>query len=330
MYRPYLVRQVAEFYFPLKSLQVWLLTIFAQIRQPAHDYSVFSLHSKAYVILLIFYFITFQGSEITLTRTDRVTILNPVIIWTTKGTVMKVTPYLKILAEKGGSDLYFSTGAPPSAKFNGVLKPLGKDSAPPGWVDSLAQEIMNDKQKAEFREKPEMNLAISTLHANNANQALDRIINFFPEERRNQLLSDLSTNLQAFVSQRLIPTVDGKRCAAIEILLNSGRVADLIKQGAVTDIKEVMEKSEAMGMRTFDSALYHLYIDGKISLDEALKNADAENNLRLRIELAAKGSDTAGASDESFGGLSLVEEPEEEDEEDAAEGLVGVKTPEGG
>jgi hypothetical protein len=162
MYRPYLVRQVAEFYFPLKSLQVWLLTIFAQIRQPAHDYSVFSLHSKAYVILLIFYFITFQGSKITLTRTDRVTILNPVITWTTKGTVMKVTPYLKILAEKGGSDHYFSTGAPPSAKFNGVLKPLGKDSAPPGWVDSLAQEIMNDKQKAEFREKPEMNLAISS------------------------------------------------------------------------------------------------------------------------------------------------------------------------
>ncbi len=74
---------------------------------------------------------------------------------------MKVAPYLKILAEKGGSDLYFSTGAPPSAKFNGVLKPLGKDKAPPGWVDSLAQEIMSDKQKAEFKEKPEMNLAIS-------------------------------------------------------------------------------------------------------------------------------------------------------------------------
>ena len=92
-----------------------------------------------------------------------------------------------------------------------------------------------------------------------------------------------------------------------------------------------MEKSEAMGMRTFDSALYHLYLDGKISLEEALKNADAENNLRLRIELAAKGSDTAKTSDESFGGLSLVEEPEEEDdEEDAAEGLVGVKAPEGG
>ena len=378
---------------------------------------------------------------------------------------MKVEPYLKILAEKGGSDLYFSTGAPPSAKFNGALKPLSKTPAPPGWVDSLAQEIMNEKQRAEFQEIPEMNLAISlsgvgrfrvnifrqrsetamvirnivteipnkddlglpevlsemimakrglilfvggtgsgkstslaalidyrntnstghivtiedpveyihphkgcivnqrevgmdtlsfadalkntlrqapdviligeirdretmehalafaetghlaisTLHANNANQALDRIINFFPEERHKQLLSDLSINLQAFVSQRLVHTVDGKRCAAIEILLNSGRVADLINQGAVMEIKEVMQKSEGMGMRTFDSALYHLYMDGKISLEEALKNADAENNLRLRIELGQKGADR---SEETFSGLSLLEEPEEEEEEE--------------
>jgi twitching motility protein PilU len=381
---------------------------------------------------------------------------------------MKVTPYLKILAERDGSDLYFSTGARPSAKFNGVLKPLGKDTAPPGWVDSLAQEIMNDKQKREFAEKPEMNLAlslngigrfrvnifkqrnevamvirnivteipriddlglpeilekvimykrglvlfvggtgsgkstslaalidhrntnskghiitiedpveyihphkgciinqrevgvdtdsfadalkntlrqapdviligeirdretmehalafaetghlaISTLHANNANQALDRIINFFPEERRTQLLSDLSINLQAFVSQRLIPTTDGKRCAAIEILLNSGRVADLILKGAVMEIKEVMEKSEAMGMQTFDTALYHLYIDGRISLEEALKNADAENNLRLRIELGKKGDADGADVGDAFDGLSLVEEEVEEDEED--------------
>jgi len=379
---------------------------------------------------------------------------------------MKVTPYLKMLAEKEGSDLYFSTGAPPSAKFNGVMKPLGKSKAPPGWVDSLAQEIMNDKQSADFAEVPEMNLAlslpnvgrfrvnifkqrnetsmvirnivteipnkddlglpevlskmimakrglilfvggtgsgkstslaalidyrntnstghivtiedpveyihphkgcivnqrevgmdtlsfadalkntlrqapdviligeirdretmehalafaetghlaISTLHANNANQALDRIINFFPDERHKQLLSDLSINLQAFVSQRLIPTVDGKRCAAIEILLNSGRVADLIREGAVTEIKEVMEKSEGMGMRTFDSALYHLYQDGKISLDETLKNADAANNLRLRIELDAKGK--GKGSEEAFDGLSLIEEPEEADEDE--------------
>ena len=159
-------------------------------------------------------------------------------------------------------------------------------------------------------------LAISTLHANNANQALDRIINFFPDERHKQLLSDLSINLQAFVSQRLIPTVDGKRCAAIEILLNSGRVADLIREGAVTEIKEVMEKSEGMGMRTFDSALYNLYQDGKISLDETLKNADAANNLRLRIELDAKGKGTGNGGEEAFNGLSLIEEPEEEDEDE--------------
>ncbi|MFT5217981.1 MAG: twitching motility protein PilU [Planctomycetota bacterium] len=390
---------------------------------------------------------------------------------------MKIKPYLKILAEKEGSDLYLSTGAPPSAKFNGVLRPLGKDPAPLGWVDSLAQEIMNDKQKAEFKLKPEMNLAlslpeigrfrvnifkqrnevamvvrnivtvipdkddlglpeilskvimakrglilfvggtgsgkstslaalidyrnknskghiitiedpveyihphkgcivnqrevgmdtdsfddalkntlrqapdviligeirdretmehalafaetghlaISTLHANNANQALDRIINFFPEERRTQLLSDLSINLQAFVSQRLIPTIDGKRCAAIEILLNSGRVADLINQGSVLEIKEVMEKSESMGMRTFDSALFHLYNEGKISLEETLKNADAENNLRLRIDLAKKGDGASDQSDDAFAGLSLVEEPEEEDE--ANEGRSDFSVP---
>ena len=160
-------------------------------------------------------------------------------------------------------------------------------------------------------------LAISTLHANNANQALDRIINFFPEERHKQLLSDLSINLQAFVSQRLVHTVDGKRCAAIEILLNSGRVADLINQGAVMEIKEVMQKSEGMGMRTFDSALYYLYMEGKISLEEALKNADAENNLRLRIELGKKGADR---SEETFSGLSLLEEPEEEEEEEEGMG----------
>ncbi|MCW8830675.1 MAG: PilT/PilU family type 4a pilus ATPase [Gammaproteobacteria bacterium] len=379
---------------------------------------------------------------------------------------MKVTPLLKILAEKGGSDLYLSTGAPPSAKFSGKLTPLGKDRAPPGWVESLANEIMSDKQRNEFANKPEMNLAlslpnigrfrvnifkqrnecsmvirnivteipnlkdlglpdvltkvimlkrglilfvggtgsgkstslaalidhrnrnssghiitiedpiefvhnhqgciinqrevgmdtdsfedalkntlrqapdviligeirdretmehalafaetghlaISTLHANNANQALDRIINFFPEEKRQSLLSDLSINLQCFVSQRLIPTVDGKRCAAIEILLNSPRIADLIKEGAILEIKEIMEKSGNMGMQTFDMALYDLFKAGKISLDEALKNADAENNLRLKIELgekAAKGEDVG----EAAGGLSLVNDEPEEDEE---------------
>jgi len=156
-------------------------------------------------------------------------------------------------------------------------------------------------------------LAISTLHANNANQALDRIINFFPEEKRQSLLSDLSINLQAFVSQRLIPTVDGKRCAAIEILLNSPRIADLVKEGEILEIKEVMEKSEPMGMQTFDMALYNLFREGKISLEEALKNADAENNLRLKIELAEKGNTAAKSDADSHGGLSLIADEKEED-----------------
>ncbi|MCK5791296.1 MAG: PilT/PilU family type 4a pilus ATPase, partial [Ketobacter sp.] len=131
-------------------------------------------------------------------------------------------------------------------------------------------------------------LCISTLHANNANQALDRIINFFPEERHKQLFLDLSLNIQGFVSQRLIPTLDGKRAAAIEILLGTPRVCDLIKQGKVDEIKEVMLKSEASGMQTFDTALYKLYKQKKISMEEALRNADSKNNLRLRITLEEK------------------------------------------
>ncbi|MCK5001688.1 MAG: PilT/PilU family type 4a pilus ATPase [Gammaproteobacteria bacterium] len=390
---------------------------------------------------------------------------------------MKVTPLLKILAEKDGSDLYLSTGAPPSAKFSGVLTPLGKDRAPPGWVESLANEIMTDKQREAFRDKPEMNLAlslpqigrfrvnifkqrnecsmvirnivteipnlkdlglpdvltkvimlkrglilfvggtgsgkstslaalidhrnknskghiitiedpiefvhnhqgciinqrevgmdtdsfedalkntlrqapdviligeirdretmehalafaetghlaISTLHANNANQALDRIINFFPEEKRQSLLSDLSINLQCFVSQRLVPTVDKKRCAAIEVLLNSPRIADLIKEGEILEIKEVMEKSATMGMQTFDMALFDLYNAGKISFDEALKNADGANNLRLKIELAEK-SDKGDSDDDDHGGLSLL--ADEEDEEDEENGMASFKTAE--
>ncbi|MCZ6617044.1 MAG: PilT/PilU family type 4a pilus ATPase [Gammaproteobacteria bacterium] len=377
-----------------------------------------------------------------------------------------INKYLHVLAEKDGSDLYLSTGAPPCGKFQGELKPLSETAYKAGEIEAIAQLIMDEEQREQFLHELEMNLAISipgvgrfrinifkqrnetsivarnintdipkfedlglpevlkavvmekrglvlfvgatgsgkstslaalidhrntnsaghiitiedpveyvhrhkkslinqrevgvdtrsfknalkntlrqapdviligeirdretmehalafaetghlaisTLHANNANQALDRIINFFPDERHKQLLSDLSINLQAFVSQRLIPTVDGKRCAAIEILLNSGRIADLIREGAVTEIKEVMEKSEGMGMRTFDSALYHLYQDGKISLDETLKNADAANNLRLRIELDAKGK--GKGNDDDFNGLSLIEEPEEEEEDE--------------
>ncbi len=391
---------------------------------------------------------------------------------------MKVAPFLKVLVDKDGSDVYLSTGARPSAKFSGILTPLSKEPCPPGYVEKLAMELMSEKQQREWAEKPEMNLAlslpgvgrfrvnifkqrnevsmvirniqveipdinklglpevlkkvimlkrglilfvggtgsgkstslaalidyrntnskghiitiedpieyvhhhkgciinqrevgmdtdcykdalkntlrqapdviligeirdretmehalafaetghlaISTLHANNANQALDRIVNFFPEEKRQSLLHDLSINLQAFVSQRLIPTVDGKRCAAIEVLLNSPRIADLIKAGEVVEIKEVMEKSEPMGMQTFDIALYKLYKEGRITLDEALKNADAANNLRLKIELAEKGasmstSTNASAADTSqkstkpdaLAGLSLVAHHDDEE-----------------
>jgi len=149
-------------------------------------------------------------------------------------------------------------------------------------------------------------LCLSTLHANNANQALDRIINFFPEERHKQLFMDLSLNLQGFVSQRLIPTVDGKRAAAIEILLGTPRVCDLIKQGKVDEIKEVMTKSENQGMKTFDSALFDLYKAGKITLEEALKNADSKNNLRLRIQLSEGKQGSEEEEEESgLGGLSL-------------------------
>jgi twitching motility protein PilU len=148
-------------------------------------------------------------------------------------------------------------------------------------------------------------LCISTLHANNANQALDRIINFFPEERRKQLLMDLSINLQAFVSQRLIPTVDGKRCAAIEVLLGSPMVADLILKGELDGIKEVMQKSENMGMKTFDSALLELFKEGLVTEEEALKNADSPNNVRLKIKFA---------KEEGVGEAGLSLETREEDE----------------
>jgi twitching motility protein PilU len=136
-------------------------------------------------------------------------------------------------------------------------------------------------------------LCLSTLHANNSNQAMDRIINFFPEDRRDQLLMDLSLNLKAFVSQRLVPTIDKKRTAAIEILLNSQLVSDLIHKGEVHSLKEAMEKSEHVGMQTFDSHLMRLYKEGKISLEDALINSDSPNNLRLKINLSeGRGSST--------------------------------------
>ncbi len=388
---------------------------------------------------------------------------------------MDFTDYLRILAKKDGSDLYLSTGAPPCAKFQGMLKPLEKSPLQPGQIANIAHQIMDEEQRQEFEHELEMNLAfsipktgrfrinifkqrnevsivarnikveiprfedlklpevlkevvmakrglmlfvggtgsgkstslaalidhrnshsgghiitiedpveyihrhkksiinqrevgvdtrnwhnalkntlrqapdviligeirdretmehalafaetghlaISTLHANNANQALDRIINFFPEERRRQLLMDLAMNLRAFVSQRLIPTVDGARCAAVEILLGTQTIQEMILRGEFETIKEIMEKSENLGMQTFDAALYNLYKQGRITLDEALKNADSANNLRLRIKLTDQKNDmTDDAADaaekekEEFSlSLEAIEKEEEEEQD---------------
>ena len=132
-------------------------------------------------------------------------------------------------------------------------------------------------------------LCLGTLHANNANQTLDRIINFFPEERRNQLLMDLSSNMKAIISQRLIRTEDGKgRRAAVEIMLNTPLMADLILKGNFHEIKALMTKSRELGMQTFDQALFDLYDEGAISYDEAIRNADSANELRLQIKLKSR------------------------------------------
>ena len=371
---------------------------------------------------------------------------------------------LKILVEKEGSDLYYSTGCPPSAKFFGTLNQLSNVSCEPGYTSRIAHSIMNEEQRAYFEDCPDLNLAISrsglgrfrvnifkqrgevslvirrlgntlphyedlglppvlpklimsklglilfvggtgsgkstsmaalidyrnqhskghiitiedpvefthphkgcivnqrevgqdtnswdealastlrqapdviligeirhmetmehamafaetghlclsTLHANNANQAMDRIINFFPEERHSQLLSDLALNMRGIVSQRLVKTVDGKRTAAIEILLGTPRAADLIAKGDVGSLKELMEKSGEQGMQTFDMALYNLYKDGKISLEEALRNADSRNNLRLRINL-----DENPASKKTTGGKLKDEDIKNPDQANA-------------
>lgn len=151
-------------------------------------------------------------------------------------------------------------------------------------------------------------LCLSTLHANNADQALDRIINFFPEDRHKQLYLDLSLNMQGIISQRLIPTVSGGRTAAIEILIGSPRVKDLIKAGKVDEIKATMAGSESYGMQTFDAALYKLFNDGVISEEDAIKNADSANNLRLMIKGDKKVEETKTSK------FELQEEPVEEDE----------------
>jgi twitching motility protein PilU len=152
-------------------------------------------------------------------------------------------------------------------------------------------------------------LVLSTLHANSSNQALDRIINFFPDERREQLLMDLSLNIRAMISQRLIPRESGTgRIAAMEIMLNSPLIQDLIFKGEVAQIKEVMSRSNRLGMKTFDQALYELYEGGLISYEDALRNADSKNELRLRIKLESKRE--MKAETEGAASLRILEEGE--------------------
>src|ERR1700722_7820557 len=149
-------------------------------------------------------------------------------------------------------------------------------------------------------------LVLATLHANSSNQALDRIINFFPDERRDQLLMDLSLNIRALISQRLIPRESGSgRIAAMEIMLNSPLIQDLIFKGNVSEIKEVMSRSTRLGMKTFDQSLFELFESGMISYEDALRNADSKNELRLRVKLESK-REVKNVDD--AGNLHIVEE----------------------
>ncbi len=153
-------------------------------------------------------------------------------------------------------------------------------------------------------------LCLGTLHANNSNQAIDRIINFFPEERRNQLLMDLSSNLRSIISQRLVRTTDGKgRRAAIEILLNTPIIAENILKGNFHVLKEMMTKSRELGMQTFDQALFDLYDSGQIGYEEAIRNSDSANELRLQIKLKSKRGEQSEST--SSNGFKLVEDEEE-------------------
>ncbi|MGZ4981230.1 MAG: PilT/PilU family type 4a pilus ATPase [Methylobacter sp.] len=166
-----------------------------------------------------------------------------------------------------------------------------------------SEEIMN--YGLEFSQTG--HLAMATLHANNANQAIDRILGFFPMEKQAKLMQDISVNLRAIISQRLVKTVDGGRCAAIEILLNTPLISDYIAKGEAASIKPLMAKSRELGMQTFDQALLELYQAGKIDYEEALRNADSQNELRLQIKLAS-------GEDRSIGGLSLQSKDGEEEE----------------
>ncbi|WP_441375201.1 PilT/PilU family type 4a pilus ATPase [Acinetobacter lwoffii] len=157
-------------------------------------------------------------------------------------------------------------------------------------------------------------LCLGTLHSNNANQTLDRIINFFPEERRNQLLMDLSSNMKAIISQRLVRTQDGKgRRAAIEIMLNTPLISDLILKGEFHELKAIMAKSRELGMQTFDQALFELYNQGEISYEEALRNADSTNELRLQIKLKSNRQDTTVATEATQ--FTMMQDPKAEEKE---------------
>ena len=163
-------------------------------------------------------------------------------------------------------------------------------------------------------------LCLGTLHANNANQALDRIINFFPDERRNQLLMDLSSNMKAIISQRLVRTEDGRgRRAAVEIMLNTPLMSDLILKGNFHELKEVMSKSRELGMQTFDQALFDLYNQGAIAYEEALRNADSVNELRLQIKLKSSRANPQLNSNSALSFDQAIAEKAKDAEEEKAD-----------
>lgn len=384
---------------------------------------------------------------------------------------MNIEPYLTHMAEKGASDMFFTTGAPPSVKIQGVLKPLSKTRLQPGATAKIADALMSEEQRNLFAENLEMNLGLSmkdygrfriniyrqrgevslviryinsqipsfeelnlpeslselvmyktglvllvgstgsgkstslasmlnyrnheradhiltvedpieftynharsivgqrevgidtksyenalreamreapdviligeirdkrtmeaalgfadtghlvlsSLHAVNANQALDRIINFFPPEGRNHILMDLSLNLRGIVSQRLLIGVEGTRIPAVEVMLNSTYISELIKRGEIGEIKEIMEKSSEAGMQTFDASLFELFKNGSIDRETALTNADSRTNLEWRMNFGKQGNDTPdyeptdnSASEEVEPGASADEDDNEE------------------
>jgi twitching motility protein PilU len=162
-------------------------------------------------------------------------------------------------------------------------------------------------------------LALATLHANNANQAIDRILGFFPIEKQMKLMQDISLNLRAIISQRLVRTTDGGRTAAIEILLNTPLISDLIAKGDVSGIKAIMNKSRELGMQTFDQALFDLYNQGRISYEEALKNADSVNEVRLKIKLSKEHDEDDNESELSIdAGDSMIDDRQRKNDANSA------------